>query len=72
MRRKELDELRRKQNLHNIRQIEERRIHHLEDMNRREKAFLQEQISREREIEKLNSIIRREKKAVGCEPAAGE
>ena len=46
------------------RQMEEERVKQQEEMKRREKAFLQEQIRGQGEIERLNSIIQNEKMVV--------
>ena len=46
------------------RQMEEERVKQQEEMKRREKAFLQEQIRGQGEIERLNSIIQSEKMVV--------
>ena len=44
--------------------MEEQRIKQQEEMKRREKAFLQEQIRGQGEIERLSSIIQSEKMVV--------
>ena len=44
--------------------MEEQRIKQQEEMKRREKAFLQEQIRGQGEIDRLNSIIQSEKMVV--------
>ena len=47
-----------------LRQMEEQRIKQQEEMKRREKAFLQEQIRGQGEIDRLNSIIQSEEMVV--------